>query len=550
MKNNINANSYNNNIYKKTGTFIVFILLMLSIIISTAYSVEEQISRYEFEESGGSVIIDSSGNGFHAIGYSTSHVTSPARWGDRSLEFDGSSDYVYVDTIPADTINANDSISIWIYPVFGFNAEQVIFLIEDSVTPNLETGLTYVPASGNLKWWYTDTGLTQRQETIASSVITSNQWNHIVINVDLIGNYVELYIDSIYMTRYNLTYQIYTTPSTVKEFFMGADITGSGYEFSGYMDEFRTFNTIINSSQVNSLFNDNTISFISGEIDINQTSISDIILYQSPINGQNVTNIISIDAILNYKSDCDIYIDNEIVKTYEDTNGFGYETSLDLGLHSYFLYCQYYENNTLMYELSDVNVFNVVAGDPSTINFIITGLDYEPNDESLYLVTPCPKHITTIGDIGEEVNQDFNKDKSFYFQELNDRQASFSLSSESHEFCLVNGLIQYDENNFTNDFNINKIYGMARIGVINVPSNVTESYTIETELLDIYDKSDPKAYGQTWSGILSGLILLMLGILVLAGGISANNGKITIGGVLLVLAGMGVSFTGLLGVLI
>lgn len=202
-----------------------------------------------------------------------------------------------------------------------------------------------------------------------------------------------------------------------------------------------------------------------------------------------------------------------------------------------------------MFSLLFFCLANSFAQTPTNITFSVQGTDFEVYEQSFYMVTPCIKNIVQFGDLTKDIINNLNQG-SYYFQKLNNGIATFSVVEGTHEFCLINGQIQYSEDNFTQDFHINQVEGVLELGRFDVDSNITNSFQIITETFETYAKSNPKAWGQTWAGIIGGIILLIVGCLVIIAGIYAENGKIVIAGALLVASALGVSFVGIAGVLL
>lgn len=249
-------------------------------------------------------------------------------------------------------------------------------------------------------------------------------------------------------------------------------------------------------------------------------------------------------------STCLFYVDN--IVSFEDSNKIAYSWNhnLNVGQYEGSIYCYYDLNNTRYYELIEPFLFNITLEDLTQIGFSVSGSDFDIDDKEMYIVTPCIRNIVQFGKLTQNALQKLNDGHSYYFQKLNNGRAYFWLYEGNHEFCLINGQIQYDENNFTSKYNINTVDGVLNLGNFNVNSEITNSYEITTEIFEIYGKSDPKAWGQTWRTIIGGLVLLTIGSLIVFVGVNLNNSKIVVAGALLVASALGVSLISFAGVLL
>ena len=540
MENNIKIKTFNNSMKRLS----IFILLIITLMTSSYAVTQYEILQYRFEEGAGNIILDTSGFDNHGVRTGGRWRGTSSVFGDDGFNFDGGNDYIT--SITTSSIPDEMSVSFWARPLSA--QSDIIFTMYDT-TDEMKIYMDRDNVVNSLYMDYTDDILTPRSVALDSTIFNDNQYYHIVLAFDFLNNTIDYYRDGVKsVITYNDSVNRESLINTLR---IGVDNTRNG-DFTGDMDEFRIFSFIVDQSQVNSLRIYNTILL---EVDKEEEipSAEDIIIKQtSPAENSTNSGVVNFDIELYHVADCDLFINGNFETKLIGQVMYSYQKTLHPQEDAkYFWYCEYIDgNNTLRYDLGNTIQFDVGLGDPSLITFFISGIDFDVSNENLYITTPCLKHVLNVGEIAKGADEAINKGREIYFEEVIDGEATFNISASNHEFCLVNGLIQYSQKGFTGNFNINEIHGVVELGTFDVPSNITQSYTIQTELLDIYDINDPKAFGETWGSIIGGLILLMLGVVILFAGVSTNNGKIVVAGVLLCLASMGISFTGFLGVLV
>ncbi len=77
--------------------------------------------------------------------------------------------------------------------------------------------------------------------------------------------------------------------------------------------------------------------------------------------------------------------------------------------------------------------------------------------------------------------------------------------------------------------------------------NTTLNYQLMVDLTDLYTPLAPEFWGKTWSALFLLIFGLVIGGLIIFAGVVTNNSKLSMVGVFVILAGMGVTFTTLLG---
>lgn len=545
----------NNNQQKSIMKRILIYMFIVTLLSLNITAVNDQMIRYEFEEGAGSIVFDSSGHDRNAFNTFPIYTTD-SKFGIYALSFNAVSTQLL--TSQGNALPSDISISFW-YKCADDGRKKMLYTIYDNDRTHFALGYD-IDGGDDFTFYFQDQTLTNRYYHFD----TDNKCSKTVFK-----NYVLTYSNSTKTARFYIDGVLTDTVSTAtnpvyydgetKYLKIGATKTNTDF-MDGSIDEFRIFNSVLNQSQVIQLQSNILPTGINlpptqnggddNETQVNGLSPTNIINYTLPFNDSMFYENFNLDVLLNRQASCEVYINNNLYNTYENYIAF---TETDIiapyGLNNYFLYCYYVSNNTLYYEISDKTYFYINQSN-STINFYVAGTDFDVNTKSLYIVTPCIKDIVGIGDFTKDVIKNINKDVPYYFQKLDNGFASFTLNSGTHEFCIINGQVQYSQNYLTTNYNINTVNGVLDLGSFDLPSNVTSSYTLNIDTFEIYNKINPKAWGQTWAGVIGGLILLLLGVMVLVAGVYSGNGKIVVAGAILCLSALGVSLVGFLGVLL
>ena len=349
------------------------------------------------------------------------------------------------------------------------------------------------------------------------------------------------------------------TPSTISPnnvLRLGAD-RNQGSDFDGFLDSTRLFDFKVNSSQLDELINLNTITlYVEPEepIDTEPNNKVEVNLINSTTpTGTIVGTQAEFSLVLNERATCEFYLDNNFVYEFKDILGVTFTENVEKGEHDYFYYCYYIYNGTEYFTLEKKS-FNLQIPD-TTINFQFTGKDFSITDTQVYVTTPCLEEgrLSNSYIEGHEPYSSKYNPEGAYFQAVdNTGFASFNLTAEEHEFCLMTGRIVYnDEGTNTTSYTILDLEGVVELGTIKIPNQIESNYVIGLEQFDIYDKTNPKAWGQTWASIITGLLLAIVGALMLVVGARSEKGggAVVIGGILIALA-LGFEINGLIGLVV
>lgn len=521
------------------------LLLLFFALCSTAFAQDQEyILDWRYDEGSGTVAFDSSGNGIFGILLNGAVFnTGSGAFGAGDVNYGTSNDIVQ------GAINleeeGNFSISWWTKVTLGSN--YGLWNIQTS------DGINYLTFTFDrndaVRLQYSTSPTTWDTEDIQTGLsLSTNTYYHQVLTFNRFTKDYEYYRDGsliatgdIANSDLNLSNYIFRTGTNEE---LTQDLQGS-------MDEFKIFNFIVNSSQVTELYNSNTITLAQSEDPEDPGIIPESgTIIDSFFPPQNFTTTSPVDFSIQLiqPANCELYLDGEIETAFANQVAFVYEKLLAIGDHEYFWYCSYIQNSTQTFELTSVTEFEITGGTPLQITFEVEGNDFDVNDVELTLLSPCPEEgFSAIG------LKDFQPYRAKFnpggikFVPFENGIASMTGFVGDNEFCIFNGRLHYaDENVTTTDYDIVEFNGMVELGVISVPNNVSPIYNVKLDLLETYEITDPKAWGQTWAGIIGGILLLFFGVLTLIAGLETKNGKIVIAAAFLILSAFGVSLPPLL----
>lgn len=543
---------YKNNKNKRNSMMkrFSFLMLMFTVLFSgSAFALQQELIRYEFEENGGSVLVDSSGNANHAVNNGASWSSTTKKWGSYALNFDGNDYGVSI----ADTdFPEQFTLSLWIRPNFNNNNPKCMFCMKDGDEMH---SFRYFPDTDELKYIYqNESGSIITTDVLDSSAFTNDVWYHLVFVVDTITNKVTYYRNSILTTLLDTTYPINTNDDP-KAIYIGTDYTITDY-YRGYQDEVRLFEGLLVSGQIGSLFSTNGVILETEEDyedNVTQPSViqlSNIINSTSPADNTSHYNPVQFTGLLNYEASCDLYVDNKIIESFYGMLAFTHQESLNVGEHTYFVYCEYQTGDTKYYDATGLRTVTVLENAPGTVDFTITGTDFDISTKNLFLTSPCLKEGMHIWSVSQPYNSQANPNGA-YFRQLSNGFTSFTLPNGVHEFCLFHGSIDYMTYNKTANYYIGKAYNNINLGKYQIPNNLTTSYSITVENFDIYGKGNPKAWGQTWITIIGSLLAFAIGLGLAYIGVENKEPKMVLVGALLIMLSLGYQLGNLiLGVLV
>lgn len=523
---------------------IITILFLVIFFSNQIFAQQNELLRYEFEEGSGSIILDTgaSGYNYHGIKNKGSWDSAIYKYGTYSFKFDGNDDFIT--SISSEMLPNEFSTSFWIYRKAGLN-EQTFFVIEDS-TDHLH--ISYNAIDDNVEFDYLLQNGTETKIILDTIPIVVDTWVHIILSLTF--DYQETGMSQLMYWRngeitkdINLTEQIFS--STIDKFLrIGADFDKNN-ELKGNIDEFRIFDFVPKTHQVVELYNSNYLELETTDddyviADIAGTQEFDIILSSTPLSDDMVEPFTEFTITLNSLSSCELYIDNLIDTTITNFITTTYEKQLEVGEHSYMLYCYYDYNTTRYFEISDTTSFNVEKP-VRNVEFYI----YDENGnllsnfDDLYLSTPCLEK--------KEFNEYYIPDREIYLQNLNDGHASFNLSyDDDYEFCLLKGKINTRDDFYSLKYDLVDVEKNTELGVLSVTGE-TYTYSLNTDTGDLYGIANPTFWGKTWEGLFELFAGLLVGSIIIFIGLAAKSDKLMMVGGLIIAIGFGFSVTSFIG---
>ena len=209
-------------------------------------------------------VVDSSGQGHTALlkvgasGNNTSTTTVPGRIG-QAIDFDGTDDWVDVDT-PAELDSSTaKSFAVWVYPrtlgggnfgtmyAAGINGDKMYFTFCNS------NGTECPSRPSTFVFNNRDSGGIQSNEwTAPANTIQLNRWQHLVVTYNCDGSSAKFYYNGEEITATQvITHSSGCPDSSSLTKYIGYT-TNSG--FDGLMDDFRVYNRVLSADEVKRIY--------------------------------------------------------------------------------------------------------------------------------------------------------------------------------------------------------------------------------------------------------------------------------------------------------
>lgn len=515
---------------------ITLLFFLMIFMLSSAFAITEKIN-WQLEEGSGSIVFDSSGNDINGFLTNAVWSSSFSQFGSYSIDMDGNDDYIT--SLSSFILPVNFTLSFWVrkdvdtgldyYFMFNSIDEDLGFIVDSNTN---DIYLEYFNSTGNLTTF-----------VLENFDVPNDVWVNYVIAYSKDLNELDYYRDNTQILNKTALPGGYLATTTLKSLRLGAD-NNIENELNGWFDSFRGFDGILNASQITEVFSNEpvipgvTIPGSEPPVQNETTPLTgsaqfNIINSSTPIEGTNLTNQINLYANLNVQASCDIYIDNSLYSSVDNIIAYNELATLSLGEHTYFLYCDFVDGGILYYDFTQPITFNVIEGSPSTINFVFSSSEFAVNSQSLYVVTPCLDSGIVIPSVTKPYNRLANPGDA-YFEQLNNGQASFTLPPGNHEFCMINGIAQYNTaDGFSDVWQLNQVQKQLKLGDYDIPSNVTTTFFVGLETSDLYELTNPKWWGTSWTQIIGGLILLIIGIICIAIGVEMKEPRAIVIGALI-----------------
>jgi hypothetical protein len=229
-------------------------------------SVPDVIGSWNMDESSGTATLADDVDGNDGTMYGTGATTNvtTGQYGN-ARQFDGSTNYMEVDTAGGDTYNMSDdgiTIEAWVNPdTEPWPPKGIIAKIDDQATcsdANLGPGyiLYYTYSTLYFKIFYTVSSSYYTYTTLSPSTGT---WIHVVARFDPDTNLMKIFLNGSEASSQSATITPSDTHNT-KDLIIGAfnpstECAGYGYNFDGGLDEVRIYNRALTDTEISNLYN-------------------------------------------------------------------------------------------------------------------------------------------------------------------------------------------------------------------------------------------------------------------------------------------------------
>ncbi|WP_329310904.1 family 43 glycosylhydrolase [Streptomyces sp. NBC_01262] len=210
------------------------------------------VLHYDFDESGGSVVRDSSGHGNHGTYVRTPAFGTGVHGG--SFEMSGGSSTSttspYV-KIPNGVLKDTDSVTVSTYAKWNGGANfQWLF----GLGPDSDKYLFATPSNGGSSLYSAITTATWSGESkMTGSQFTTGTWHHVTVTVDGTAQTAVLYLDGVEVSRAT---GVIIKPSdlydSAKDYtgYIGRSLYSADPYFGGAVDDFRIYNRALSAAEV------------------------------------------------------------------------------------------------------------------------------------------------------------------------------------------------------------------------------------------------------------------------------------------------------------
>jgi hypothetical protein len=202
--------------------------------------------------------------------------TTQTQFGDSSIYFDGTGDYIKIDNHPNFDLKGNDfTLECWINPSTVLTAGSPIQPLINKYNTSSQRSYTFGIYDGFLGYfWATSGGSGNAVQT--SQAISTGSWKHIALCRE--GDTWNTYYDG---TRVDTRTISGTLHDSTDDLYLGSYFGSGGNEYDGYADEFRISNTARYTGSsytvpTEAFTNDaNTVLLVHGDAQNNNTAFFD-----------------------------------------------------------------------------------------------------------------------------------------------------------------------------------------------------------------------------------------------------------------------------------
>lgn len=227
---------------------------------------QSPMAYYEFNETSGTTMTDSSGNGYNGTfvnGAAYGQTNCPLNGNNKNacVDFDGVNDYAYVSTAAINAIfdpGSSYTISFWYYPEeLPVGAWHDLFdrAYTTHVSPYYNLSLRMQNNRQVTATLHNTTGAPYVQSASAVGALNLFQWTHFAIVVNNAGTNIELFLNGVSQGVSGApagTYANYGHPVYIGT---NKNLIGASYSSDGKMDDVAIFNSALSSAQVLAQYN-------------------------------------------------------------------------------------------------------------------------------------------------------------------------------------------------------------------------------------------------------------------------------------------------------
>jgi PKD repeat protein len=197
------------------------------------------VAAYGFEETSGSSVTDTSGNGNNGVISGATRITTGHA--GRALSFDGANDWVTVADAASLDLTTGLTLEAWVYPTSLGNANRAVIVKEGSsasvyalsahrsTTPRRPTGSVNVAG---------------QRTVVGGSQLSTNTWAHLAVTYD--GATLRLYVNGALSASLPVSGSIATSTGALR---LGGTALGTQW-FRGRLDDVRVYAAALTQAQI------------------------------------------------------------------------------------------------------------------------------------------------------------------------------------------------------------------------------------------------------------------------------------------------------------
>ncbi|MFI9169337.1 family 43 glycosylhydrolase [Streptomyces lincolnensis] len=208
--------------------------------------------HYDFDETGGSIVRDSSGHGHHGTYVRTPEFGTGVHGGSFKMSGDSTtSPYV---KIPNGVLKDADSITVSTYAKWqGGSGFQWLF----GLGPDSDKYLFATPSNGGSSLYsaITKASWSAESKLTGGSQLTPGQWRHVTVTLDGATGAMVLYADGVEAARTTTTIKPSELYDAAKDYsgYIGRSLYAADPYFGGEVDDFRIYDRALSGAEVMAL---------------------------------------------------------------------------------------------------------------------------------------------------------------------------------------------------------------------------------------------------------------------------------------------------------